>query len=62
MGKLNGCTFLYLLERYFTICDKVSGDIKKEFNGEPYYNIYIYFFLKTKIKSHGHEVTIEKFR
>ena len=62
MGKLNGCTFLYLLERYYTICDKVSGDIKKEFNGEPYYNIYIYFFLKTKIKSHGHEVTIEKFR
>ena len=62
MGKLNGCTFLYLLERYYTICDKVSGDIKKEFHGEPYYNIYIYIFLKTKIKSHGHEVTIEKFR
>ena len=61
MDKLNGCTFLYLLERYYTICDNVSGDIKKEFHGEPYYNIYI-FFLKTKIKSHGHEVTIKKFR
>ena len=49
MDKLNGCTFLYLLERYYTICDNVSGDIKKEFHGEPYYNIYIFFENQNKI-------------
>ena len=36
-----------LLEKYNTIWDRVSGDIKKEFDGEPVYNN----FLKTKIKS-----------
>ena len=43
-----------LLETYNTICDKVSADIKKEFDSEPVYNKS---FLKTKIKSHGDEVT-----
>ena len=33
------------LEEYNTICDKVSTDIKKEFDNK--------FFLKTKIKSNG---------
>ena len=41
MEKLNGC--------YNTIWDKVSADIKKEFDSEPVYNRK---FLKTKIKSH----------
>ena len=43
-----------LLEKYNTILDKVSADIKKEFGNEPVYNEG---FLKTKIKSHGDEVT-----
>ena len=43
-----------LLEKYNTIWDKVCADIKKEFDSEPVYNRY---FLKTKIKSHGNEVT-----
>ena len=43
-----------LLEKYNTIWDKVSADIKKEFNGESVYNKT---FLKTKINSHGNEVT-----
>ena len=34
--------------------DKVSADIKKEFDIEPMYNKT---YLKTKIKSHGNEVT-----
>ena len=34
--------------------DKVSADIKKEFDSEPVSNKN---FLKTKIKSHGDEVT-----
>ena len=34
--------------------DNVSADIKKEFNSEPVYNKK---FLRTKIKSHGDEVT-----
>ena len=38
-----------LLEKY-TIWDKVSVDIKKEFDSEPVYNK---IFLKTKIKWHG---------
>ena len=42
-----------LLEKYNTIWDKVSADIK-EFDSEPVYNKEI---LKTKIKSHGDEVT-----
>ena len=42
-----------LLEKYNTIWDNVSADIKKEFDNEPVYNKK---FLKTKIKSHGDEV------
>ena len=43
-----------LLEKYNTIWNKVSADIKKEFNSEPVYNNN---FLKTEVKSHGDEVT-----
>ena len=43
-----------LLEKYNTILDRVSADIKKEFNTEPVYNKN---FSKTKIKSYGDEVT-----
>ena len=43
-----------VLENYNTIWDKVSADIKKEFDSELVYNKN---YLKTKIKSHGYEVT-----
>ena len=43
-----------LLEKYNNIWDKVSADIKKEFDSEPVFNKK---FLKTKIKFHGDEVT-----
>ena len=43
-----------LLEKYNTNCDKVSADIKKEFDREPAYDKE---FSKTKIKSHGDKVT-----
>ena len=43
-----------LLEKCNTIWDKVSADIKREFESEPVFNKEI---LKTKIKSHGDEVT-----
>ena len=43
-----------LLEKYNTIWDKVSADIKKEFDSEPACNKSL---LKTKIKSDGDEVT-----
>ena len=43
-----------LLEKYNTIWDEVSADIKKEFNSEP---VYVKNYLKTKIKSDGDEVT-----
>ena len=43
-----------LLGKYNIIWDKVSADIKKEFDSEPVYNKN---FLKTKIKPHGDEVT-----
>ena len=43
-----------LLEKYNTIWDKVSANIKKEFDSDPVYNKE---FLKTKIKYHGDEVT-----
>ena len=43
-----------LLEKYNTIWDKVSAHIKKEFDTEP---VYDKNYLKTKIKSHGEEVT-----
>ena len=42
-----------LLEKYNTIWDKVSADIKKELDSEPVYNK----FLKTKIKFYGDEAT-----
>ena len=42
-----------LLEKYNTIWDKVSADIKK-IDSEPIYNKN---YLKTKIKPHGDEVT-----
>ena len=41
----------YLLEKYNR--DKVSADIKNEFDNEPIYNK---IFLKTKIKSYDDEV------
>ena len=43
-----------LLEKYNTIQDKVSTDIKKELDSEPVYNKN---YLKTKIKSYGDKVT-----
>ena len=43
-----------LLEKYNTIWDKVSADIKKEFGS---HSINIKVFLRTKKKSHGNEVT-----
>ena len=56
MDKLNGCIEDNdLLEKYNTIWDKVSTDIKKEFDSEP---VYHKNYLKTKIKSHGHELQI----
>ena len=38
----------------FTIYYKVSADVKKKFDSEPVHNKN---YLKTKIKSHGDEVT-----
>ena len=43
-----------LLEKYNTIWDKVSADIKKEFDTEPVCNKKV---LKTKLKSHSGKVT-----
>ena len=43
-----------LSEKYNTIWDKVSGDIRIEFDSKPAYNKN---YLKTKIKSYGDEVT-----
>ena len=58
MEKLNECIPLIevddLLEKHNTIRDKVSADIKKEFDSGPVCNKE---FLKTKIKSHGNKVT-----
>ena len=58
MGKLNECIPLIevddLLEKHNTIRDKVTADIKKEFDSGPVCNKE---FLKTKIKSHGNKVT-----
>ena len=39
-----------LFEKYNTVWDKFSADIRKEYNSEPVYNKN---YLKTKIKSHG---------
>ena len=58
MSNLNGCIFLIqdddLSKKYNTIWDKLSADIKEEFDSEPVYNKKI---LRTKVKSHGDEVT-----
>ena len=43
-----------LLGKYNTIWDKVSSDIKEEFNSEPVYNKT---FLKIKIKFYGGAAT-----
>ena len=43
-----------LLEKYNTIWDKISADIKKEFDREHVFNKN---YLKTKIKSYCNEVT-----
>ena len=43
-----------LLEKYNTISDKVSADVKKEFDSKLVYNKN---FLKTKIKSYDDEAT-----
>ena len=43
-----------LLGKYNTVWDKVSADIKKEFDSKLVYNKK---FLKTKIKSYGDEDT-----
>ena len=58
-GKTTWMYFLIeddnLLVKYNTIWDKVHADIKKELDSKPVYNKE---FLKTKIKSHGDEVTV----
>ena len=43
-----------LMEKCNNIYNKVSADIKKEFDCEPVFNNF--FFLKTKIKYCGDEV------
>ena len=43
-----------LIRKYSTIWDKVSADIKEEFDSKPVFNKML---LKTKIKSYGDEVT-----
>ena len=57
-GKIKWMYFLIedddLLEKDNTIWDKEIADIKKEFDSKPVYNKN---YLKTKIKSHGDEVT-----
>ena len=50
-----------LLEKYNSVWDKVSADIKKEFGSEPVYNKE---YLKIKTESHGDEDTdfyVDKF-
>ena len=42
------------LKKYNAIWDKVSANFKKEFDSKPLYNK---IYSKTKIKSHGDEVT-----
>ena len=43
-----------VLEKYNTIWNKASADIKIEFDRDP---VYKKEFLKTKIKSHSDKVT-----
>ena len=51
--KLNVCIFFIkeekVFDKYNEICEKVSNDIKKEFDGKPVHNEK---YLKTKIKSY----------
>ena len=58
MDKLNGHFFYWrwgpIEKKYYAIWDKVCADIQKEFDCKPVYNKKV---LKTKIKSHGDEVT-----
>ena len=57
VDKLNGWILVEdddLLEKYNTIWDKVSSNIKKQFHSEPVYNKKN---LKIRIKPHGNEVT-----
>ena len=42
------------MEKYKTIWDKISADIKREFDSKPVYNK---IFLKTKINKIGDEAT-----
>ena len=44
-----------LLEKYNSICDKVSADITKEFHSEPFYNN---FFWNTKINCYEDQVRL----
>ena len=68
MDKINGQTFIFwwtniyfliedddLLEKYNSIWDKVSADLTKEFDSEPFYNN---FFWNTKINYYGDEVRL----
>ena len=54
MDKLNGCKDDELLEKHNTIWDKVITEMKKEFDSESVHNKEL---LKTKMKSHGDELT-----
>ena len=55
MDKLNGCiSWLKMMNYLKNISDKVSADVKEEFDRDTVYNKN---YLKTKIKSHGDEVT-----
>ena len=52
MDILNGCIFWWNMIN--AIWDKVSANIKKEFDSEPVYGKEL---LETKMKCHGDEVT-----
>ena len=56
--KINVCIYWLKMMNYQkrnnTIWDKVSGELKKEFDSKPVHNKH---FLKTNIKSHGNKVT-----
>ena len=57
MDKLNGCKLIQdgdLLQKYNTIWDMVSTDMKKEIDSKP---VYDKNYLKTEINSHGDKVT-----
>ena len=45
---------MWLIKKYNYIWNKISADIKKEFDSESVYNKE---FLKTKTNSHGDKVT-----